>query len=100
MDLGLSVKWATCNVGAKSPEDIGLHFVWGEIGASEHGSYSTKHLYDSSLKDISGDKLHDAAAANWGGKWRTPTYKELSELEDECKWEWIVRNGRTGYTVT
>ncbi len=83
VDLGLSVKWATCNVGADSPDEPGYHFVWGEIGSSECGSYSTKHIYDLELTDIAGDKAHDAAAANWGGKWRMPTYKELLELCDK-----------------
>ena len=100
VDLGLSVKWATCNVGASSPEDIGFHFVWGEIGASENGSYSTVYIEDSNLTSIVGDKAYDAAAANWGGLWRMPTSKELSELTDDCEWEWAAQNGRTGYKVT
>ena len=100
VDLGLSVKWATCNVGASSPEDLGNHFVWGEIGASECGSYSKKHINDLELTDISGDKAHDAARASWGGSWRMPTYKELLELHEKCDWEWTVKNGRTGYKVT
>jgi hypothetical protein len=99
VDLGLSVKWATCNVGASSPEDSGHHFVWGEIGASEYGSYSKKYIDDLNLNNIAGDKAHDAAAANWGGLWRMPSFKELSELTDDCKWEWTAQNGRKGYKV-
>lgn len=67
MDLGLSVKWATCNIGAGSPSDYGGYFAWGET--SEKNSYiksNCKTYGDFSVGDIGGNSQYDAATANWG----------------------------------
>lgn len=42
----------------------------------------------------------DAATANWGDAWCTPTYEQLIELYDECTWTKITQNGANGYKVT
>ena len=77
VDLGLSVKWACCNIGANSPEDYGNYYAWGEITTKEVYSSET-YTYTSSPTRLS--LSVDAANVNWGGKWRMPTYDEVSEL--------------------
>ena len=96
VDLGLSVKWATCNVGASSPEDYGDYFAWGEI--------TPKTTYSSSNYSYSDNPTilplsDDAARANWGGSWRMPTYAEMTELCEQCTWTWTSQNGVNGYRV-
>ncbi|MEY8686372.1 hypothetical protein AB9N12_09615 [Bacteroides sp. AN502(2024)] len=99
VDLGLSVKWATCNVGASSPEKYGDYFAWGEITSKP--AYNTNSKTDKKhLGDISGDPRYDAARANWGGKWRLPTKKEIDELHSMCTWTWTTRNGCKGCKIT
>ena len=116
VDLGLSVKWATCNVGASKPEDYGEYFAWGETTTKStydwstykwcNGSYDTQTKYctDSSYGTVDNktvlDKEDDAAAVNWGGAWRMPTKEEQDELRNNCTWTWITQNGVNGYTVT
>lgn len=73
IDLGLSVKWASVNLGAQSPEEYGDYLQW-----------------DGS------DLAHSAL----GGKWFMPTLEEGQELIDKCTWEWCELNGVTGYKVT
>lgn len=113
VDLGLSVKWACCNVGANSPEEYGDYFAWGEV--SPKSSYTEENYqhwvlgYDDwgalyveyvTLKgDISGTQ-YDAATTNWGGGWRMPNQAEINELCDSCTWEWTTLNGVNGYKVT
>ena len=110
VDLGLSVKWATCNVGASSPEDYGDYFAWGETETKEtYESYnslirgfSISDLESQGYIDSEGNltPLHDAATANWGGNWRMPTKEEIEELEEECSWKWTTLNGIKGYKIT
>jgi len=73
IDLGLSVKWASCNVDAANAEDYGSYFTWA-------GS--------------------TAAAAKLGAGWRVPTITEWDELNNECEWTWTTQNGTRGYLVT
>lgn len=99
VDLGLSVKWATCNVGASSPEQTGAYYAFGEI--------KTKETYDSAnwagsgwtSIDISGTS-NDVAHVDWGGSWRIPTDSEMMELVNKCQWQWTSINGHTGYLIT
>ena len=110
VDLGLSVKWATHNVGAESPEDYGDYFAWGETTtkSSYAESNSVTHgLSDSELItlgiiDANGNLTvaYDAATANWGDKWRIPTLNEIQELINNCTWKWTVMNDVNGYEVT
>ena len=97
VDLGLSVKWATCNVGATKPEDYGDYFAWGETAPKSDYSWSTyKFTTDGGstfTKYTGSDKIvldaaDDAATANWGDAWRMPTLEEMQDLLDNCTWEW------------
>ena len=74
VDLGLSVKWASCNFGSGSPEDYGGYYYWNNT--------KNKIVY------------------NWGDSWRLPTVEEIEELSNSCTWEWIKVNGVYGQKVT
>lgn len=122
VDLGLSVKWATCNVGASKPEDYGDYFAWGETTGYNSGKTSfywstykwckgsdntqTKYCTSSSCGTVDNkkvlEKADDAAAVNWGGSWRMPTWAEQDELRNtsNCTWTWTTMNGVNGYMVT
>ena len=110
VDLGLSVKWATCNVGANAPEEYGDYFAWGETSTKSDYSTSNSATYRLSNSELqsqgyidSEGKLtaqYDAATANWGGDWRMPTKAEQQELLDNCTWIWTTQNGVNGYKVT
>ena len=97
VDLGLSVKWATCNVGANKPEDYGDYFAWGETKPKNNYSNSNySYSYNYTTLPLSAD----AARANWGGSWRMPTRAEQDELLEQCTWTWTTQNGVNGYKVT
>ena len=109
VDLGLSVKWASYNVGATSPEDYGHYFAWGETSPKEEYTEDNCPTYRPSSElqsqgyiDENGNLTpqYDAATANWGGVWRMPTYVECNELLNNCTWEWTTHNGVKGYKVT
>lgn len=97
VNLGLSVRWATCNLGATSLEQPGLYYAWGELLPKQNYSTDT-YKASPSLSNVSASE--DAARAVWKGSWRLPTKKEVTELVNKCKWEWIKQNGRPGYKVT
>ena len=100
VDLGLSVLWATCNVGASSPSDYGNYYAWGETKTKSSYTEENSKTYNVDLPDISGDPKYDAATANWGEGWRMPTKEELEELVDKCDWQWTTQRGHNGYKVT
>ncbi len=116
VDLGLSVKWATCNVGADSLEDYGDYFAWGETKPKSSYIWSTykwcqgsrhtitKYCTDSYFGTVDNktqlDLSDDAARANWGGSWRMPTDEEFFELREKCSWTWTTQNGVKGYKVS
>ena len=115
VDLGLSVKWATCNVGASKPEEYGDYFAWGEVEPKDYydwstykwcnGSYYTQTKYNTNSSYGTVDNKtqlelsDDAARANWGGSWRMPTTEEQQELINKCTWEWTSQNGVFGRKV-
>lgn len=121
VDLGLSVMWATCNVGAKCPEEYGDYFAWGETKPKEKYWWDTYFDNEYDGDEISGYTIvlkkynndggltiltpeDDAAYVNWGPDWRMPTYNELCELRDSCNWTWFDNgnaefNGVAGYKV-
>ena len=99
VDLGLSVKWASCNIGATKPEEFGDYFAWGEVSPKKEYSVENSLTYAKDLEDISGDPQYDAATANWGGDWRMPTLAEYKELREKCSWKWIKLNGVKGVCV-
>ena len=86
VDLGLSVKWATCNVGASLPEQPGDYYCWGRTDTS----WDTPFL--SSQADISGTN-NDAATKTWGSKWQIPTKAQFEELIDNCTFTASKLNG-------
>jgi hypothetical protein len=103
IDLGLSVKWASCNVSASAPEDYGGYYAWGETEEKDEYSQSNyKYFADGSYVDI-GNEIsgteYDVARAKWGGNWRLPTKAEQQELIDSCTWTWTAQNGVNGYKV-
>ena len=112
VDLGLpsGLKWATCNVGADSPEDYGNYYAWGETTTKStytEDNSLTYGLNESQLQsqgyiDGSGNLTpsHDAATANWGGSWRMPTKTEMQELIDNCTRTWTTQNGVKGTKMT
>ena len=110
VDLGLSVKWATFNVGATSPEEYGDYFAWGETEPKETYSWATYKWCDGTSTNmtkyntIDGKTIlepeDDAAHIHWGDKWRMPTKAECQELIDSCTWEWTTSNNINGYRVT
>ena len=112
VDLGLSVKWATQNVGASSPSDYGGYYAWGETETKS--SYDWDNCFDclddtgdswgtykiGGKTSISPTSGHDTARENWGGTWRMPTDAEFDELCDKCTWTWTSQGGHNGYLVT
>ena len=99
VDLGLSVKWATCNVGASKPEDYGNYYAWGETTTKSSYTESNSKTYGKKMGDIAGNSSYDAATANWGGDWRMPTKAEQEELLKNCTWTWTTQNGVNGHNV-
>lgn len=95
VDMGLSVMWATCNIGANSPEEFGDYFAWGEKEAKlEHTPENWKGTSGPTWN------LNDDPARNtWGGEWRVPTYWELKELIENCKAIHCVKTGKDGYGI-
>ena len=83
VDLGLSVVWASRNVGATKPEEVGNFYAWGEITTKDHyyiNSYSLRNDYNDGVETRL-DATHDAATVVWGNKWRMPTAEEILELK-------------------
>ena len=102
VDLGLpsGLKWATCNVGASSPEDYGNYYAWGETSTKTTYTEDNCTTYGKRMSDISGNAQYDVARKKWGSTWRMPTKAEQQELLDNCTWEWTTQNGVNGYKVT
>ena len=122
VDLGLSVLWADCNVGAEKPEEVGVRFAWGETKEKTYYS-TTNYKYMTAYKDVNKwwyskyaikkndndpfedgktrlELQDDAARANWGGSWRMPTKEEYKELYEKCEWKEDSLNGVKGYRIT
>lgn len=115
VDLGLSVKWATCNLGASAPEDYGNYYAWGEtapksyylfstykFGSSSSGPfsrYNTSSSYGTVDNKTVLDPEDDVAHVKLGGNWRMPTDEEWTELMIRCTWKWTQINGVNGYKV-
>ena len=121
VDLGLpsGTLWATCNVGANSPEEYGDYFAWGETEPNSYyewdtykwcnGSHTTmtKYCTDSSYgydgfvdNKTELDSEDDAAYVNWGPSWRMPTTEQQRELDEKCSFVWTTQNGVKGRLFT
>ena len=128
VDLGLSsgTMWATCNIGAQTPEACGNYFSWGETRPKKKYTEENYRFFKNVVLDEDGwgregditkynstkmwgkvdnkfvlDSKDDAAHKRWGGKWRMPTKPEWDELLEECEWSW-KKDGtyQCGYVVT
>ncbi len=82
VDLGLSVKWATCNLGADNPEEFGGYYAWGEV--STKSTYTLDNYTLTASPTVLPQHL-DAANYIMKGNWRMPTKAEFKELIDNCK---------------
>ncbi|MBR5924233.1 MAG: Ig-like domain-containing protein [Bacteroidales bacterium] len=122
VDLGLSVKWASFNIGVTAPEEYGFYyFAWGETETKSSYSWSTYKWANGAsnklTKYCSTDKVDfwdgtgspdgktvldpedDVAHVKLGGRWRMPTYDEWMELYNNCRWIWTSRKGVNGIKV-
>ena len=118
VDLGLpsGLKWATCNLGANSPEEYGDNFAWGETETKSDFYWSTYKWCDGSSKTLTKynnnsdygtvdnksilEASDDVAHVKLGGKWRMPTEEEWRELINNCTWTWTSLNGVNGRLAT
>ena len=120
VDLGLSVLWATCNLGASKPSESGQFYAWAEVesksdyswpsyklllnGTNKDNAVLSKYVLDSKSGNV--DDLHilesmdDAATVVWNNRWRMPSKDEFDELVNECSWKWVNVNGINGYLIT
>ena len=105
VDLGLSVKWASYNIGATKPEEPGGYYSWGEMDIKNLYNSNNYEYYDSSNKvfrnigsNICGTQ-YDIAHVKWGGGWRLPTLDEIKELNEKCTFVWSVKGGTLGCSV-
>ncbi len=109
IDLGLSVKWRNCNLGATVENEYGDYYAWGETESKEKYSWNT--YFDSPYTDTSewkgceinmdiSGKEYDAATALLGSRYRMPTKDEMQELIDNCVWEWTQLKDTHGFKVT
>jgi len=107
LDMGLSVKWASTNLGANELNELGDMFAWGEIQPKTEFSWEnykwcngtgdslTKYNEADGKQDL--DPEDDAARVIMGGKWRMPTPKECRELIRNCtRGKIIVYKGMEG----
>ena len=120
VDLGLSVKWATFNLGATVPEEYGDYYAWGETemkgsyswsnykyylrGTDAYNNVYSKYVVDSRNGTVDNktelDEDDDVAHLLWGSNWRIPTRAEMNELEWYCSFTYTVLNGIKGYLIT
>ena len=123
VDLGLSVSWASCNLGASKPTEYGGYYQWaGTKDVPDTGIYLdwsncpyhtgsdlktgwTKYNTESSYGTVDNktvlEAMDDAASVVLGGKWRIPTDTEWDELRNtsNCSWTWTSIDGVNGYKV-
>lgn len=99
VDLGLSVKWASFNVGAAKPEQYGGLYGWADATGTKTTTDNAEYPSPNPPQNISGTK-YDIAHRKWGGSWRLPTKAEEEELVKKCDWKKDTYKGVKGYTVT
>ncbi len=118
VDLGLSVKWASMNVGAIAPENVGDYFAWGETEPRDfnYGLYWDEYKwwgnYDDKTSSVIFTKYNftdgktvldlsdDAVHVNWGGDWRMPSVEEVKELMDNCDVSVVNESNAEGCLLT
>ncbi len=107
VDMGNGTIWATCNVGAGSPEESGGYYAWGETTMKlsyswsnyAYGTSSNLTKYNSSDKKTYLESVDDAATANMGSNWRMPSQNEWLAMKNNSVWNWGEMNGKKGYIV-
>lgn len=105
VDLGLSVKWASCNLGASTPAGKGGYYAWGETSTKtkyteeNYAYYKEGSGYTDIGENIAGTQ-YDAATVNLGKDWRMPTKDEVQELIDKCTFTYGKVDGVKGYYAT
>ena len=121
VDLGLSVRWATMNIGAHSPGETGTYYAWAELEPKQVYDWLSYRFrtdgdsnYDVQLSKYNTKQDHgvidsittlqmadDVASVQWGGGWQIPTIAQIEELADadNCVWTWTTRKGVEGYKV-
>ena len=123
VDLGLSVRWASANLGARSETENGYFISWGELTpkqthydwenyklckqvGEDDRDYSkfSKYVTSTQWGEVDGktrlDLEDDAAHAILGGDWHIPTTEEFQELIDNCTFENVTLNGHTVMKAT
>lgn len=112
VDMGLpsGLLWASCNIGASSPEEYGDYFAWGETSTKSYyywdgtekynwGTSDRITKYNNSDGETELESADDAARQIWKGNWRMPSKQEMQELKDECIWVWSKQKDVWGYTI-
>ena len=112
VDLGLSSLWSSVNLGATKETQSGKFYAWGE---TESKTSFTKDNYAYTIPGGEGENTYlwlgdesgvisgteyDAVKVAWGGDWVMPSYYDLDELYELCKWEATTKSGVAGYKVT
>lgn len=120
VDLGLpsGTLWATCNIGATSPEDYGNYYAWGETNTKSIYNWDTYKYangdedkltkycnnsyygYNDFTDTLTTLQAGDDPAASWGSGWRTPTEAQWDELLINTMNQWTTKNGVTGRLFT
>lgn len=116
IDLGLSVKWANCNLGAMAPEEYGFYYAWGETETKDEFTWETYKYCQGTKETLTKYCIHsqygivdnlttlelsdDAAYVNLGGNWRMPTSAEINELYNNCTHTYTTYNGIQGHKFT
>lgn len=100
VDMGLSVRWASHNVGAATPEEDGNYYAWGELEPKDTYLPENCVNYNYEMTDIGGNPLYDAATVNMGSQARMPSDEEARELIENSSFEWTEQNGVKGIVVT
>ena len=109
VDLGLSVMWATCNIGATNPEDIGDFFAWGEVEAKNEFTFANYKWNDGSFSytkynntdhKTTLDLEDDAAHVLWGGPWRLPSSTDITQMRSNTDCNTTMVNGVECFVVT
>ena len=115
VDLGLSsgILWATCNIGASSPEGYGNYYAWGETSSKEEYTWSNLNYCSNSFGNVFTkyfiakgnetirelESMDDAASVNWGEGWHIPSNESWQEIFDFCEWKWSNQDGHVGYRI-
>ena len=116
IDMGVSVLWATCNLGAQTPTGLGDGYCWGEITPRQQSSWEDykwclgnsetifKYTLSRDFPDADGKRVlereDDAATAALGGSWHTPTAAEYGELIRNCTYIKTTVEEQEGFLLT